>query len=98
MSRNHELWCPGDRPRQGGAPEIVGDGENGFLGPSDDPEALADRVRVLMRDEAAAEQMSRMAGSAVKDRFPIHASARIIPDRIGAAPDQVQGRSARPAV
>lgn len=80
--------------RQGGVPEIIVDGESGFLVPPDDPKALADRIRVLMRDETAAERMSRTARSTVKDRFPIDASARIILDRVGAAPDQVQGQSA----
>jgi glycosyltransferase involved in cell wall biosynthesis len=42
----------------GGNPEIVTDGENGLLVPSDSPQALADAVNRLLANPAQAAQMS----------------------------------------
>jgi glycosyltransferase involved in cell wall biosynthesis len=47
--------------RTGGTPEIVRDGETGILVPPSDPRALADGLRRLLRDPAAAKRMSLAA-------------------------------------
>ena len=47
--------------RSGGAPEVVGDGEAGFLVPYGDVAAIADRLATLLRDE---EQRRRLADGA----------------------------------
>lgn len=47
--------------RSGGAPEVVADGETGFLVPYGDVGAIADRLVALLRDE---EQRTRLAAGA----------------------------------
>src|SRR5262249_5360396 len=42
-----------------GVPELVRDGETGFLAPSDDPVRFADAVERLARDEALAVRLRR---------------------------------------
>jgi glycosyltransferase involved in cell wall biosynthesis len=42
-----------------GIPDMVRDGENGFLVPTQDPTALADRIRRLLSDPALAERLGR---------------------------------------
>lgn len=51
-----------------GPREIVSDGENGYLVPVGDVEALADRLRVLMRDTALRQRMGA-AAEASSHRF-----------------------------
>jgi glycosyltransferase involved in cell wall biosynthesis len=41
----------------GGVPEVVADGETGFLVPSRDHQALADKIVTLLKDEALRRQM-----------------------------------------
>jgi glycosyltransferase involved in cell wall biosynthesis len=55
----------------GGMPEVVEDGETGFLVPPGDPEALADRLLILMRDPPAAAALGRAAGRLVAERFAL---------------------------
>lgn len=45
----------------GGASEVVTDGEDGFVLPPDDPDAIAEAVRVLRDDRDALQRMSRAA-------------------------------------
>ncbi len=53
----------------GGASEIIDHGENGFLIPVDDPQALANQIAILMKDR---ERLTRMGQAALEkfDRFP----------------------------
>lgn len=53
--------------RVGGVPDIVRDGETGFLVEPRDPDAFAEAIARLLRDPARAEQMGR-AGREVRQR------------------------------
>jgi len=55
--------------RVGGNPEAVNDGENGFLVPSEDDQAAADRLLFLLRNPATAAQMGEAARVTAHTRF-----------------------------
>lgn len=55
--------------RVGGNPEVVEDGNSGFLVPLDDQEALASRIALLLRDEALRERMGRAARRRFRAQF-----------------------------
>ncbi|MBI5397123.1 MAG: glycosyltransferase family 4 protein [Verrucomicrobia bacterium] len=54
-----------------GTPEVVKDGETGFLVPAGDCAALADRVRRLFRDPALAANMGRRGQARVLEEFSV---------------------------
>ncbi len=56
-------------------PEVVADGETGFVVSPDHPEALAQRLRQLCQDPALAAAMGAAARQRVLDRFTWHATA-----------------------
>lgn len=53
----------------GGLPEVVRQGETGWLVPADDPGAMADRALALLRDPARRETMARAARADAEARF-----------------------------
>lgn len=53
----------------GGIPEIIRDGVDGFLVPPDDPEALAEKIKVLLTDHKLREEMGRNARQRFLDVF-----------------------------
>lgn len=55
--------------RIGGIPDIVDDAESGYLVPIDRPEALADRLHVLLEDPAAARALGDTGRDRVLRRF-----------------------------
>src|SRR4029077_12357254 len=55
--------------RVGGNPEAVNDGENGFLVPSEDDQAAADRLLFLLRNPGKAAQMGEAARVTAHTRF-----------------------------
>jgi glycosyltransferase involved in cell wall biosynthesis len=55
----------------GGIPEVVEEGQTGFLVPPKDPKAIADRVLSLCRDSARRLQMGRAARARVEDNFTV---------------------------
>jgi L-malate glycosyltransferase len=55
----------------GGIPELVEEGQTGFLVPPRDPEAIADRVLCLCRDSARRLQMGRAARARVESTFTV---------------------------
>ena len=59
----------------GGTPEVVVDGETGFLVPAGDPAALADRIGVLLADEARRRAMGRAARRHMEAAFTFAAQA-----------------------
>ena len=77
----------------GGIPEVVEEGQTGFLVPPRDPKAIADRVLSLCRDSARRLQMGRAARARVEDNFTVQSvSARLegiyvrsLRERFGAA-------------
>jgi starch synthase len=60
----------------GSLPELVTDGETGFVVPPNDPAAIRAAVQVLRRDPARREEMGRQARASVLARFTWQATAR----------------------
>jgi glycosyltransferase involved in cell wall biosynthesis len=59
----------------GGTPEVVADGETGYLVPPGDANALADRLLALLRDEAIRARMGRAGRERMRDAFSFEAQA-----------------------
>jgi glycosyltransferase involved in cell wall biosynthesis len=57
--------------RVGGVPEVVADGETGFLVPPRDHEALADRIIALLRDDALRARMGEAALKRARKLFTV---------------------------
>jgi glycosyltransferase involved in cell wall biosynthesis len=55
----------------GGPLEVVQEGVNGFLVPASDPEALADKIEVLMKDPKLRERMGEGGPARVMELFYI---------------------------
>ena len=55
----------------GGIPEILTDGETGFLVPPNDPAALAARIRAAAADPAALARIAANALRAARERFTL---------------------------
>jgi glycosyltransferase involved in cell wall biosynthesis len=62
--------------RVGGVPEIVQNGVEGFLVPPGDPEALADRLLVLLRDRDLRERMGAAGRERQRSEFDIQVMVR----------------------
>ncbi len=62
--------------RVGGIPEIVRDGENGYLVPPAKPQALLDKILQLLGDEARRKQFGRRGREIVERDFSIECMAR----------------------
>jgi glycosyltransferase involved in cell wall biosynthesis len=57
--------------RVGGVPEVVADGETGFLVPPRDHEALADRIIALLKDDALRARMGEAALKRARKLFTV---------------------------
>jgi glycosyltransferase involved in cell wall biosynthesis len=57
--------------RVGGNPEAVNDGENGFLVPSEDHAAAAERLLFLLKDPAKAAEIGAAGRATVETRFSV---------------------------
>jgi len=55
----------------GGIPELVADGDTGFLAEPEDPQALADRLEELLRHPSKLREAARRALEAWKSRFTL---------------------------
>ena len=53
----------------GGIPEIVQNGENGFLVPPGDPDKLSEAIELLVNDSHLREQMGKMGRRVFEERF-----------------------------
>ncbi|HKV06549.1 MAG TPA: glycosyltransferase family 4 protein [Thermoanaerobaculia bacterium] len=62
--------------RVGALPEVVVDGESGFVVPPSDPEALRGRLRQLLADPELAARLGRAARQRIVDRFTWDGVAR----------------------
>jgi glycosyltransferase involved in cell wall biosynthesis len=63
--------------RVGGVPDVVADGEDGFLVEPGSTDALADRIERLARDPALRERMGAAGRARVLDRYAV---ARLVDD------------------
>ncbi|CAN7362867.1 glycosyltransferase [Rhizobium sp. LjRoot30] len=59
-----------------GVPELLRDGENGFLVPSEDPQALAGALERAIRDPALRARLATAAEQRVREQFDNKASIR----------------------
>jgi glycosyltransferase involved in cell wall biosynthesis len=66
----------------GGIPEVVRDGETGWLVAPDDPEALAAAAREILANPAEAERRAGNARKAVAERFAAERTARALEDML----------------
>lgn len=73
-SMNHGI--PVVATRVGGNPELVVEGETGFLVPPRNPEAFAERVTALLRDPALRHRLGAAGRRRVEERFDIRTAAR----------------------
>src|SRR5262249_31669926 len=62
----------------GGIPEIVDDGENGFLAPPDNAEALAQQVLGILKDPSLRGRLGQRALQGVSSRFSLEARLRAL--------------------
>jgi glycosyltransferase involved in cell wall biosynthesis len=76
--------------RVGGLPDLVHDGETGYLVPAKQPEALAAAMLKLIRNSQRAEQMGRAAQLSVKERFSLN---RLVSDTEGLYQDLMANKS-----
>jgi glycosyltransferase involved in cell wall biosynthesis len=60
----------------GGVPEIVRDGETGYLVPMGDADAMAQAMTRLLENPALAARMGEQGRLRVRDHFTIQATAR----------------------
>ena len=63
--------CPVVATRVGGLPDIVQEGETGYLVPAKKAKALAAAMLKLIRNPQTAQQMGRSAQLSVKERFSL---------------------------
>lgn len=59
----------------GGTPEVVQDGQTGYLVPAANPEALAERMQQLLRDDAGRWKMGQRGAERVREEFTFAAQA-----------------------
>jgi glycosyltransferase involved in cell wall biosynthesis len=74
----------------GGIPEMINDGETGYLVPPKDPQQLADRLVRLLRDPQGARRMGRAARDRVEAEFTLD---RSIAETQQAIEDVVNGQA-----
>jgi len=60
----------------GGVPEVIDDGENGFLVSPMDHQGLADKVLYLLENSDHAREMGFMGRKRVEERFSWHEVAK----------------------
>ena len=76
--------------RAGGIPEVVVDGETGFLVPPRDPHAMADAIVRLLQDPALRERMGTAGLKRVRERFTsevmVSNTVRVYERLLGTAP------------
>ena len=68
--------CPIVASNVAGTPEVVVDGETGFLVPPRDPRALAEKIKLLLQDKTLREKMGRAGIERVKQHFTIERMVR----------------------
>jgi glycosyltransferase involved in cell wall biosynthesis len=57
----------------GGNPELIVPGENGYLIPSEDPEPIAEKIIVLLKDKSLREKMGKAGRKMVEEKFSLKA-------------------------
>lgn len=73
------LGVPVIASKVGGIPEVIRDGQDGFLVPPDDPAALAEKMKILLSNPELRQIMSRTARARFLERFelcPVYSTMR----------------------
>lgn len=70
------LGCPIVVTKVGGNPELIVDGEHGFVVPAGEPERITEAVGLLLRDKGRAIELGRAAQLRVRTTFSATAMAR----------------------
>jgi glycosyltransferase involved in cell wall biosynthesis len=73
----------------GGVPEVMVDGETGFLVPPRDHEAMAEKIVVLLKDDKLRSRLGRAAFERALDHFTVD---RMVEDTIGLYERLLAGR------
>ena len=60
----------------GGTPEVLEDGQSGYIVPSEDYQAAANRIMALLENPEGARQMGRLARCVVEERFSARSMIR----------------------
>ena len=76
----------------GGLPEVVVQGETGWLVPPGDPKSLAAAVVSLLEDKVRREQMGRSGKARAQERFSLDASVRQMEQLYGEILEAQKGR------
>ena len=63
--------CPVVATRVGGVPDIVHEGETGYLVPAGDAQALARAILRLLKDRQTASRIGKMAQGVARQHFSI---------------------------
>lgn len=74
------LGVPVVATRHGGLPEIVDEGETGFLVPERDPEALARALGTVLRDTALQRRLGAAARAKMEREYDLRARVRALED------------------
>jgi len=75
--------------RVGGNAEALADGESGFIVDSDDPQALAERILILLRDPELRRRMGQRGKETVESRF---SAQSMITQLVGVYDELLAGR------
>lgn len=73
------LGVPVIASKVGGIPEVIRDGQDGFLVPPDDPAELAEKMKILLSNPELRQTMSRNARARFLERFelcPVYSTIR----------------------
>ena len=62
----------------GGLPEIIVNGETGFIVPTRDPQAIADLIKHLLEDKALAESMGKRGRERAEDCFDLDKQMKLL--------------------
>jgi len=68
--------CPVVATNVAGTPEVIVDRKTGFLVPPCDPQALADKIKLLLQDQVLRERMGQAGIERVKQHFTIERMVR----------------------
>jgi len=63
--------CPVVATAVAGTPEVVIDGETGFLVNPRDPKALAQKIRLLLQDQALCKKMGEAGAKRAREHFSL---------------------------
>ena len=82
--------------RVGGLTEVVVDGQTGYIVPTDDSDAIAERLRILIRDPQERDRLGRNARQLILTHYNVTVNSRTIVDCLKHAADAKAAGMLRP--